>query len=384
MHLVAVKKGLTLVVLVGLTAATAACGSSKSASSSSSTTPPATSSTPAASSNVAAAEQAIAPYVGKPAPFPVTEPLKKSVRGKTVAYLNVGNPINTLLYNLSLPAAKILGIKLSEVKAGQSAATVGSAFDSVVAMHPDGVMVPGINPELWTKQLKELQAAKIPIVASAILNGPQFGLGAVEGSAADDARSGKLMADYVIAKMDPHPNVAVYSVPEVPAIGAVSQAFTAELKQLCPACQSRTVQIPAATLGSTAPNAVVSDLQSHSGTTVAVFSDDEVELGLPQALKSAGITIKTLGYAPGPANLEYLKAGKETAVLADDLAVSAWTQMDQMARELGGQALTGPEAQGLDVVQFLTPSDVTFNPSKGWTGYPDFAPRFAKLWGAAK
>jgi hypothetical protein len=25
-----------------------------------------------------------------------------------------------------------------------------------------------------------------------------------------------------------------------------------------------------------------------------------------------------------------------------------------------------------------------FDPSKGWTGYPDFAQRFAKLWGVGR
>ena len=32
-------------------------------------------------------------------------------------------------------------------------------------------------------------------------------------------------------------------------------------------------------------------------------------------------------------------------------------------------------------MQMLEPSDVTFDPSKGYTGYPDFPQRFAKLWG---
>ena len=48
---------------------------------------------------------------------------------------------------------------------------------------------------------------------------------------------------------------------------------------------------------------------------------------------------------------------------------------------IAGQKLTGPEAEGSGVVQFLTKKDITFDPAKGWSGYPDFAERFAKLWG---
>ena len=98
--------------------------------------------------------------------------------------------------------------------------------------------------------------------------------------------------------------------------------------------------------------------------------------------QAAGIEIETLGFAPTPTNLQYLKEGKETAGLADDIAVAAWSQLDQAARELTGQKLTGPEAKAANVLQFLTQKDITFDPSKGWSGYPEFAERFAKLWGA--
>jgi hypothetical protein len=33
------------------------------------------------------------------------------------------------------------------------------------------------------------------------------------------------------------------------------------------------------------------------------------------------------------------------------------------------------------VQQFLYPKDITFNPKQGWTGYPNFAKMFLKLWG---
>ena len=59
----------------------------------------------------------------------------------------------------------------------------------------------------------------------------------------------------------------------------------------------------------------------------------------------------------------------------------AWTVVDAAARQLVGQTLVGPEAEGLSAYQFLTQDDITFDPSKGWTGYPDFAERFTKLWG---
>lgn len=49
-----------------------------------------------------------------------------------------------------------------------------------------------------------------------------------------------------------------------------------------------------------------------------------------------------------------------------------------------GRPLTSGEKLGLPPIQILTKSDITVNPMNGWVAYPDFAQRFAKLWGAAR
>lgn len=372
--------GVRFAAATGSVLALAACGSSSGAGTTSSTS--ATTNGAAASGpDVAAARKAVASYIGKPSPFPVTDKLQKVPAGASIATVDSGTPVSSLLNQLLGGAAKTMGVKTQRFAAGQAATTTSAAFDSVVAKKPDAVLANGINIELWAKQLKTLQAMKVPVVASAVLGGKGFGLDVTQASEAESRRDGKAMANYVVAKMNPKAKVVVYDVPEIQLIGLIADAFTGELKRICPACSVRRVQIPAGTIANKAPNTIVSDLQANRDTNVAVFADDEVEIGLPDALAKAGIKIPTLGFAPTPTNLQYLKDGKETAALASDLPVLAWTQLDQVARGVTGQALTGPEAQGLGVVQFLTKKDITFNPKMGWTGYPDFAVRFKKLWG---
>ena len=58
-----------------------------------------------------------------------------------------------------------------------------------------------------------------------------------------------------------------------------------------------------------------------------------------------------------------------------------WSQVDALARLMSGQEQTAGEAEGLPPIQILTAKD-DFDPKQLWTGYPDFAERFAKLWGA--
>jgi ribose transport system substrate-binding protein len=61
-----------------------------------------------------------------------------------------------------------------------------------------------------------------------------------------------------------------------------------------------------------------------------------------------------------------------------------WAQLDALARMVAGEPLTGDEKAGLPPVQILTRPDITFDPAKGWIAYPNFAARFAKLWGTGQ
>ena len=90
-----------------------------------------------------------------------------------------------------------------------------------------------------------------------------------------------------------------------------------------------------------------------------------------------------LGLNPGTDNLQMIKDGDQVAGLAIDQQVASWTLLDIAAREITGQPLTAAEAQGNPVMEFLTSSDVTSIPASGWTGYPDYAQLFAKLWGVS-
>jgi ribose transport system substrate-binding protein len=330
---------------------------------------------------VASAREAIAPGAAKPSQFPVTDPLERVPRGAKIAFMDCGTPICSLFWELIQPAGEAMGVEISRVRAGSTADTVRSAFDSIVSQKPDGVIVAAINPELWQSALKELQDAGVPIVTTGVIDAARYGIEAPQASDAEFEREGRLMADYVAAEFGMDSKVALYKVPELALTQVVADSFTEELERVCPDCTVRTVDIPVATLGSTAPSRVVSDLQANPDTTVTAFAADEIQNGLPAAKKTAGIEVDTIGIGAGPTNFQQLKRGEETAVLASDFAVLSWTLVDQVARGIVGQELSGDQAQGLNVIQFLTSEDVTFDPSRGWTGYPDFAERFMELWG---
>jgi ribose transport system substrate-binding protein len=352
----------------------AACGSSEGGSNND-----------ASPSEVAAgkqtAEAGIAEYFGKPSAFPVTEPLAKLPAGANIDFVDCGTPYCGLIYSLVDQAAQTMQVNLKRVVAGSSAASVSSAFDTVVADKPDAVIVTAINIELWKSQLAELQKNNTVIVTSGVTGGEQYGLKTPQGAEAWSKLSGKLMADYTAAKLGTESDVVVYQIPELTFTGTTADAYKAELATVCPNCSVRTVDIPVTTLGNSAPSAIVRDLQANPSTTVAIFTANDINTGLASAVSAAGIDIETIGNAPAPDGLQSIKQGQQTAGLGYDTAVTSWSLLDQAARGLADQQLSGPQAEGIPVIQFLTQPDITFDPAQGWTGYPDFVQRFKTLWG---
>lgn len=369
-----------LVATLALALMVTACGSSKAGGSGG-----AKSSAKSATANVAAANALLAPYTGHPSPFPVSAPLKKRLPASTtMTYMQCSTPVCQLQWPIAEGAAKTLGIHLNRIKVGSSAQDVTNAFNTLVTEHPDAAIITPIDPALYANQLKSLEKEHVAVAVAGIMNAAQYGIKAVDLGKTTIALFGRLLAAKAVSEKGSKANVVFYSVPELSFVPVLQQSFSQEMKKLCPSCTARIVDIPIATIGSTAPSTMAADLEAHPGTNVAVFSTSEMAEGAPSAFRNAGIHgLIDYGFGPTPVNLQYLKEGEETAELGLDVGVSVWTLVDEAARELDGQALSSAEATGNPAApdtQFLTKASITFNPAMGWTGYPDFASRFAKLW----
>lgn len=350
----------------------AACGSNSSSGSSGG-------SGSSGAADTATARKLIAPYSGQPSRFPVDTALPKSARGKRLAYVDCGTPVCALFYTLAAPAAKELGMSLTRIRANLTADSVRTAFDTVVSGKYDGVFLAAIQPSLWEKGLKELNAARVPVVTSGITGGDADRIAVMQASDKAIERAGQILAGYAVAQQGDKTDAVFYNTPEISFIPVMRDAFVKEVKRLCPGCKARSADLPAAQL-TQAPATVVNDLQAHPSTTIAVFSTSEQTFGTAQAMKTAGIKIKTIANFPDPQTLQSVKRGDLGAALGIDLPVIAWTAMDSLARlATGGPAAPGAVAD-IPPMQLLTAKDLQGDVSRGWSGYPDFAARFTKLW----
>ncbi len=330
---------------------------------------------------LATAKANLAPYTGHPSAFPVDKPLlKKPAAGTKFSFLQCSTPICALFAKIIQGPTHALGVELTVTKAGPSAQALQTAVSSIVAGNPAAVLIPAADPVQYRQGMQDLADKGIPVVSQGVVDGAQFP--AIKASILSDKATtlaGKLLADWVVQRNGTKPSV-FYSVPELSFSTFIAEGYKKEMASLCPSCVVRYEKLPITTIGSTAPTAITSDLQKHPETKTVVFASLEAAGGLPAAMKVAGLTADTVGFAPDPAVLGYIKSGDITAGLGYDTVTSTWVQVDIAARLIAGEPLTAAEMADENVMQMLEKGDITFDPSHGYSGYPDIAERFAKLW----
>jgi ribose transport system substrate-binding protein len=372
------RRLLSASLLAVIAVAGVGCGSSSGTTGTSSTGAPST----AAGADVTAAKKMIEPYIGQPSAFPVDEPLPKPLpAGTRIGYLQCSTPACAIFGAALAGAAKTIGAQLDVVKTGPSAEDLQAGMTSLLEKRPDGLVIPGIEPSSIAGQLEAAKKQGIPMVSNGISGAEKYGIGGQTLGSSASTLSGKLLAAWAIAQKGDDADVVFYNVPELSFSAQLKEGFADEMKRLCPDCPVRYVDLPVASIGTTAPTQVVSDLQAHPSSNVAAFGSSSASTGLPAALKTAGLAIDVIGFSPAPANLQDIKDGKLASGLGVDLGTLTWTLMDELARLITDEPLTAGEESTLPPLQILTAKDLEGQDvSAGWSGYADFPDRFAKLW----
>lgn len=330
--------------------------------------------------DTAAAKKAIAPYTKGPSEFPVTVPLKGSTAGLRLAIIDCGTPICKLLVQISEGVAKAGGFQMTVIPSSLNADDVASAFNTVIAGKYDGVLLGAVPYSLWQHQYQTLKAAGIAVGTAGVIDLPD-GITGMGGSLAGK-RAGALVADWMITQGKKGQNSVVYQTPEEGFTTIGAKSYVAEMKKRCPKCTVRVVNIPASTFGRTNQNIVVDDLTAHPDTTAAFLAGADLEPGVPQALKVAGIHITTIVNSPGPPQLAEVQKGELTAAFAADLANMQWAVIDSVVKHIRGQEPDPGVKDDRVVQQFVTADTLKGKDvSQGWVGYPDTAQRMLKLWG---
>jgi ribose transport system substrate-binding protein len=371
-----------LFIAVALIAAlVSGCGESSSSSSSSSESTGESASSGETNKNVAAAESVVKEWEEAPTDLGITEPVGKSISpGREIFYLDCGSVSCATAGESVAEAAGVVGWNVKHIKMGFSPEGVKAAFEQVIREKPDAVVQWGVPSLLYEKQLAQLKQMGIPVVTTAVPDKAGNGILWADNGAEESVEVGKVMADWVIADSGGKANAVLLDLPSAPILAAYGEGFEQEFKAKCPGCQLGTVEMAETDLGTNATaTKTVGYLRSHPETTYVVPTFDDLIIGLPPALKSAGLNeITIMGENPSPPTLVYLKDGEQAASVSWPVHETAWKDIDVLARYFNKESIK-PDETPLPR-QIITGEDVE-DPNEYFDAVPDYKEQFSELWG---
>ncbi|MFD9390004.1 substrate-binding domain-containing protein [Streptomyces sp. NPDC060000] len=331
----AVRRALTAIVPVTALFALAACGSQ--ATTGADTAKAAASGSP----GLTAAREALAKYSKRPDKIPVTEPVGKKIpAGKKIDFILCGVQSCKDLADFFTEGAKQLGWQVQQIPTQGTPESVQAAYEQVVRDKPDAVVASGFPRAVYGKQLAQLKAAGIPVIQSNADDVVGDGISLLKNGPKDVAVQGEMLASWVVSDSGAKADTVYFDLPAYTILKPVKDEFAAKYKEWCTGCALDTVDVPITSVGKDMPDRVVSYVRSHPKVTHIVFSLGLLNVGVPAALKTAGVTGKHIAVNVGDAqNYQYIKSGLSDGAMALNSHETAWLQVDALARHFTGQSM---------------------------------------------
>ncbi|HJS93867.1 MAG TPA: substrate-binding domain-containing protein [Solirubrobacteraceae bacterium] len=321
------------------------CGSSNSSSSASSsagaTNASAGTSSNSSSSSLASYQQAIqkgqAPVTYSGPTQPNKAPAGKSLTVVTCTEALEGCKLLTLG---TVHAAQAVGWR-SRVVNVTDPTQYDQAVRTAVAQGTNVIVLVGIDSRLIPGGISAAHAAKVPLVSIFQYNVP--GPNSVDVEVSPDANvEGKLLADSMIVDHQGKVNVLFMPDSEFSLPVHVLAAAKQELDS-CKACSvsyAPEINFTAATVNTTLPGRVVSELQTHSDINSILVGFDPPSTFIIPAIDSAGLKSKVKMYTQlgTTSALNFVREGN---VLSADVGASnewgGWAAVDEAIRLLKGE-----------------------------------------------
>ncbi|KAB2340398.1 sugar ABC transporter substrate-binding protein [Actinomadura rudentiformis] len=369
------KRPLLAATLVSVLAVTAACGDSDAGT---------TGTVDVAAVNQAKA--AVAQLLKNPTGIELTEPVsKRPPTGKLIAVPESPQPV-THVKNLGIvEAGKALGWRVQVIPEGTGPEDAAKAFDQALALKPDAIVFSGTPVALLRAQLERAKAQGVPVLGESITDPVQPGIISTSLDGVPQvAQYGKMVGQYVAAHSGGKAHAAVFTISGYPILTTFTDNFRQALTSACPSCKVTVVNQQISDLGTKTPQSVVSTIQRDPSVNWAIFSIGDLTLGVPAALRAAGLTgkVKIGGETPSPANIAALKAGTEEVWTGFAATILGWRDVDMLVRHFNGDSLDTANTTLLPT-QLITKDNVRSVPldSNGYyVGYPGYADAFKKLW----
>lgn len=326
----------------------------------------------------------IADFEKKATSLPVSDPLPQPIDpATTVAFLDNGSAVAAAIGSSLEQATAAAGVKLQRVDTGLDAQSINSAVSTVVESAPDILIAAAVDATFFQSQLDALKAAGTTIVYAGSSNAKDFDLlDSQSGFGASQVNGEVLAAGAITFTCGTGSDFVFYNVPEFSFSGVQLDAATKYLASVCPDCTLRVVDIPVATMDTTAGDAIVSDLQANPGTDFFITPADQMQIGLKGKMDLAGLDVRGFGQSSLPPNIEQIASGLQAAGLAVDYNEYTWLMLDEgLRRNMGVEVVYDDWTPWVKAIsRVLTAQNASEYP-EGFVAYPDMQKDLTALWG---
>lgn len=307
---------------------------------------------------------------------------KAPAKGKVLGDVACSLPACEISLEDARAADQLLGWKtLPLFNAGSTPTTYAGALQQAIQAKPNYLYLTALQPDATIKkQLQQAQQAHLPIYEVGGSSAPTGPIFASYFGPKAFAASGFDLAAWVTAASNGKGQVANFTDPTQPSFLITDKAFESAMKRDCPGCTDDSVTFSQSTIGQAFPSQVVSYVQSHPDVHYLVVAITDAWLGVPQALRAAGLAgrVSLVGAFSSPSDYAFVKANNPSyTALALDQAGGYYFVNAAVRRSEG---LSVPKQQAVQA-QFLTPKTVgPWLKSKKQWALPDLPQALAKSW----
>lgn len=378
----------TLMGVVVMALVMAACGSNGSKSS---TNPPttiqnsggstATSSGGSGSSGLQQAEALVAQHSTEPTQINDTAKITKPIpKGQTIYFVPCGpNPECQQEGQIVKQAASLVGWNAVVTPNDGTPQGDKAAFDQVVRAKPVAVLYTAIPQSDFQSEIPALQANHTAVIACCVTDPTGNGVDYNIDSPAESAPVGQIQGAWVASDSKcQNADSVIVNIPDFAILADGVKAYKDELASACPTAHVDELDVALANI-STATTTIVSYLRSHSNVHYVAAATDGVTVGLPAAMKAAGISdVKIVGQGATPTNIQYLHSGQQAVDVAFPYNEVMYAMVTAAIQHGVGDPITPSVAPPVWV---LTPENAPNTSAAIFPVVQDYQKQFEALWG---
>lgn len=369
--------------LISAVAVVAAAGCGSSSSSSSSTGGSSTGSSGGTSDAVKTAQQRWQDHSGamKLEIGPSFDISK--LKGKTIWFIapTMLNPYVQQVATAVKKASAAAGINVQVWDGKGSTAQQAQGVQTAVSRKADGIILQAVDPKTIVGAMRQVTAAKIPIVDAnntepdAPVTPPLFG-----HTSNSHNLEGRLQVDYALWQNNGKPvHALMTNVPIFPVFADRIKGIKAEMAELCPStCALSVKNIDPSqpnSITTTVANAIQSDPKLN---WIMPAYDAPMEQQVTAGIREAGATGRVRVVGSDNTNTDLVRKGSlaEEAECGPLSYMDGWGSVDLLARAM----LNLPRRDNTVPERCFTRKDAPLQPLSNWTGI-DYESMFKKAWG---